>query len=60
MSANQNTPLFVLSNQDDIEYKDDPAINEPCGGRMHSTREGSAEEAGEGGAESAGGGGMPY
>ena len=26
MSADSNTPLFVISDGDDIEYKDDPAI----------------------------------
>ena len=26
MSANPNTPLFMITDGDDIEYKDDPAI----------------------------------
>ena len=28
MSANQNTPLFVLSDDDDVEYEDDPAVTQ--------------------------------
>ena len=28
MFANQDTPLFVLSDDDDDEYKDDPAITQ--------------------------------
>ena len=28
MSTDQNTPLFILSNDDDVEYKDDPAITQ--------------------------------
>ena len=28
MSANPNTPLFVLSNDDDNEYEDDPAVTQ--------------------------------
>ena len=26
MSADPNTPLFVISNGDDVKYKDDPAV----------------------------------
>ena len=26
MSANPNTPLFKISNGDDVTYKDDPAV----------------------------------
>ena len=28
MSAEPNTPLFVLSDNDDIEYEDDPAVTQ--------------------------------
>ena len=28
MSVNQNTPLFILSDDDDIKYKDDPAVTQ--------------------------------
>ena len=28
MSADQNTPLFVLSDDNDVEYKDDPAVTQ--------------------------------
>ena len=28
MSTNSNTPLFVISNGDDIEYEDDPAVTQ--------------------------------
>ena len=28
MSTNPNTPLFTLSNDDDDEYEDDPAITQ--------------------------------
>ena len=28
MSANPNTPLFVISDEDDVEYKDNPAITQ--------------------------------
>ena len=28
MSTNPNTPLFTLSNDDDVEYEDDPAITQ--------------------------------
>ena len=28
MSADPNTPLFILSNNDDVEYEDDPAITQ--------------------------------
>ena len=28
MSADPNTPLFVISDEDDIEYKDDPAVTQ--------------------------------
>ena len=28
MSADPNTPLFVISDKDDIKYKDDPAVTQ--------------------------------
>ena len=28
MSTNQNTPLFALSDDDDVEYEDDPAVTQ--------------------------------
>ena len=28
MSADPNTPLFVISNEDDVEYEDNPAITQ--------------------------------
>ena len=28
MSADPNTPLFVLSDDDDVEYEDDPAVTQ--------------------------------
>ena len=28
MSTNPNTPLFILSDDDDIEYKDNPAVTQ--------------------------------
>ena len=28
MSADPNTPLFILSDDDDVEYEDDPAVTQ--------------------------------
>ena len=28
MSTNSNTPLFMISNGDDVEYEDDPAVTQ--------------------------------
>ena len=28
MSANSNTPLFMISDGDDVKYEDDPAITQ--------------------------------
>ena len=28
MSADPNTPLFVISDEDDVEYEDDPAVTQ--------------------------------